>query len=443
MDLRDYNLFQSRICSICKHNLFTRIKHVITRLILLLLIFGINQWKVFAFEHMYWTDADNNSVATAKVQRANTDGSSIVNLVLPPDVNPRFIALDYSGGYMYWTDVGRIDRAKLDGSAVVSIITDIPGPGPLGVALDLAGGKIYFTDSDNNKIERANLDGTGIEDLVTADPFDPRGLALDLVNGKMYWTGTANKKIQRANLDGTGVEDLVTTGITFPQGIALDIAGGKMYWADTGNIKIANMDGTSVDTLISGLSNPLGIALDLIHSRIYWTDTVADKIQRANLNGTGVEDLVTTGLDTPWGIALVIDTDGDGVEDSVEIAQGRNPSLNEGKVLSAINPLLLEDVDSDGDGISDSIDTDDDNDGIPDTYEIANGLNPLNAGDAQQDNDGDGLTNLEEYTIGSNVNLADSDGDNVDDGVEVALGRDPVVNEGAVVPVLTTILLGE
>ena len=51
---------------------------------------------------------------------------------------------------------------------------------------------------------------------------------------KMYWTDFGTDKIQRANLDGSNVEDLVTTGLSGPRGIALDLANGKMYWADAG-----------------------------------------------------------------------------------------------------------------------------------------------------------------------------------------------------------------
>ena len=40
----------------------------------------------------------------------------------------------------------------------------------------------------------------------------------------MYWTDLDTDKIQRANLDGSGAEDLITTG-PFPQGIALDVGG--------------------------------------------------------------------------------------------------------------------------------------------------------------------------------------------------------------------------
>ena len=43
--------------------------------------------------------------------------------------------------------------------------------------------------------------------------------------GKMYWTDLSTAKIQRANLDGSGVEDLVTSGVFVPAGLALDLAG--------------------------------------------------------------------------------------------------------------------------------------------------------------------------------------------------------------------------
>ena len=54
----------------------------------------------------------------------------------------------------------------------------------------------------------------------------------------------------------------------------------------------------------TGLSGPLGITLDLAAGKMYWSDDGNDKISRANLDGSGVEDLVTTGLDIPVGMDL-------------------------------------------------------------------------------------------------------------------------------------------
>jgi hypothetical protein len=58
-----------------------------------------------------------------------------------------------------------------------------------------------------------------------------------------------------------------------------------------------------------------------------------------------------------------------------------------------------------------------DADGIPDDWEIRYGLNPW-ANDANLDSDGDGLTNLEEYELGTDPFNPDTDGDGILDGDE-------------------------
>ena len=85
------------------------------------------------------------------------------------------------------------------------------------------------------------------------------------------------------------------------------------------------------------------------------------------------------------------------------------------------------DDDDDNDGFADNIDAfplnpaewnDADGDGIGDNFEIVFGLNPGNPADANQDRDADGATNLEEFQA----------------------GRDPNVNEAAILPAINIIL---
>ena len=222
--------------------------------------------------------------------------------------------------FIYWTDhqTDKIHRANLDGSNVQDLVTKgLKFPG--GIALDVAGGKMYWTDFGTNKIQRANLDGSNVQDLVTRAQglVLPRSIALDVEGGKMYWTRLGNSantpgKIQRANLDGSDVEDLVThiQGLWSPEGIALDVAGGKMYWTDSGTNKIqrANLDGSNIEDLVTqGLADPRSIALDVEGGKMYWTDSGTNKIQRANLDGSNIEDLVTQGLADPRSIALDVE----------------------------------------------------------------------------------------------------------------------------------------
>lgn len=70
---------------------------------------------------------------------------------------------------------------------------------------------------------------------------------------------------------------------------------------------------------------------------------------------------------------------------------------------------------------------DSDNDGIPDWWEDLYGLDKLNPADASLDPDLDGLTNLQEYLNGTHPHLADTDGDGVPDGVEVAQRSNPLL----------------
>ena len=268
---------------------------------------------------IYWTNRSR------RIQRIRSDNSDIENLVT--DVcSPIGIALDISSSQMYWTSGCKIQRANLDGSNVEELVPSSKGIKE-GIALDIDGNKMYWTlwNATTNKIQRANLDGSEVEDIVT-DLKSPRGIALDIPNGKMYWADLGASKIQRANLDGSEVEDIITD-LLGPNGIALDSDGNKIYWADefSGKIQCANLDGSNLKTLfvrygrligtaisipfdilnlkIYYANSPIGIALDISGEKIYWTTPHKYKVQRADLDGSNVEDVVTDSILT-IGIAL-------------------------------------------------------------------------------------------------------------------------------------------
>lgn len=78
--------------------------------------------------------------------------------------------------------------------------------------------------------------------------------------------------------------------------------------------------------------------------------------------------------------------------------------------------FLGKDIDFDNDGLANNEDSDDDNDGLPDSFEEAFALSAYDASDASLDLDEDGLTNLEEFQLGTLITSSDTDGDGIPDG---------------------------
>jgi hypothetical protein len=190
----------------------------------------------------------------------------------------------------------------------------------------------------------------------------------------------------------------------------------------TGMLRITFL-GTSTTGGITGLSRGLGYPLDYVASnwRAYPSCNTTDS------DGDGLSDvdemnIYHTDYNNP-------DTDGDGLPDGWEVQYNLNP-------LSSLD-IHGAAGDPDFDNLTNAQEyalgtnpraADSDGDGLPDGWEYRFDLNPLdasgeNGGDG--DVDGDGVTNAEEFSLGTHPRRADSDRDGVSDGQELLSGTDP------------------
>jgi hypothetical protein len=267
---------------------------------------------------IYWTDAFYLTVGTNKIRRANLDGSNPEDIVTGLGF-PRWLALDETGGKMYWTEgsvgsgIPSIQRANLDGSDIQNLVTT-GLIDPRGIDLDTAGGKVYWADCDTLKIKRANLDGTDVEDIISMTS-PPWALALDVFERKIYVSVSRgyDAKIMRVDFDGSNLKELLNTGAASIRGLELDLRHSKMYWAQLTHgvnmIVRSNLDGTDVERLVEGLVFLYDLALDLPANKMYWVipphGSDPPLIQRANLDGSNVETVVSDGLIVPRGIEVI------------------------------------------------------------------------------------------------------------------------------------------
>ncbi|HKT83309.1 MAG TPA: hypothetical protein VJQ84_05675 [Solirubrobacterales bacterium] len=218
---------------------------------------------------------------------------------------------------LIWGNAGAdtLSYANLDGSGGGDLgLGGATVEEPMGVAVDLAAGRIYWIEDPADAIRFGNLDGSGSVGTLSiagTELSGGQGLSLDKAAGRIYWD--SDEKIWFANLDGSGGGEIPAGGATLvgPQGVAPDPANGRIYWANTyepmAPISSARLDGSGegedIEGGIAGTSLASGLALDPGASRVYWSSFGDNSIGVANLDGSGGEDL-------PTGTATIVQPQG-------------------------------------------------------------------------------------------------------------------------------------
>ena len=166
---------------------------------------------------------------------------------------------------------------------------------------------MYWVDADAGTLHR--LVGSKVENLLPSVQ-NATSLAVDMINGKLYWTektGERTGRIRRANLDGSNVQ-LVKDLTSAPLYLAVDTAGGKLYLINAWNkIQRMNLNGSGFQpNLITGLMAPKGLAVDAAGGKVYWIEQTGERsgrIRGANLDGSNVQ-LMKALTSVPGGLAI-------------------------------------------------------------------------------------------------------------------------------------------
>jgi hypothetical protein len=258
----------------------------------------------YALPRLYWIDHSDNVLRQYDGTATSAYDTSSLRIL--------YGAMCEANGYLYFSHLGAIaNEATIRRSTTNLTLSDsYTVPTTLDrqfTGLEVLPDESNFLFSDSITLYSAADAGGILSKSNLIDHADGlrfgRGIKVDEDNGKIYWvdsgvsllTDTAANAIKRSNLDGTSVENLVSVGSV--RDIALDLTNNKLYWADNANtptIKRANLDGSSVETLItSGLTYVTGIGVDTTASKIYWLDLGSGTIKQSNLNGSSITTVVS------------------------------------------------------------------------------------------------------------------------------------------------------
>lgn len=296
---------------------------------------------------IFWTEGGTSN----KIKKADLNGNNATTLSVSVSA-PTGIILNAPNNEMYWADktTNKVHTATLDGNSPTDIATDAGEP--LALVLDVSNNHIYFTEEASRKIVRTDLTGGAnknkttikkseigninsmvfdgndkiyinddareqirafqistrtFSDLTNENIGTISGLALNTNTNELFWANHDVIAIQKRSVSSTGTTTLSTYSPNpNPTEIEIDPGAGKIYWTAANSLYKANLDGSSTTAIGPTLSSDVeGLDIDLTNNKIYWADKGNGKIQRADLDGNNVED-VLTGLSSPHDLKLDI-----------------------------------------------------------------------------------------------------------------------------------------
>ncbi|KAJ7991014.1 hypothetical protein DPEC_G00292830 [Dallia pectoralis] len=195
---------------------------------------------------------------------------------------------------VYWTDLaGRtISRAKMEPGAEPETLINSGLTSPEGLAVDVKRRAMFWVDSTPDKIERANLDGSGRQTLFDTDLVNPRAIIVDSSTGTLYWTDWNREapKIESSSVDGHSRKVLVKDGIGLPNALTFDTAMRQVCWADAGTKRLECIasDGTGRRVIHSNLNYPFSMVFYSNH--FYFTDWRRDGVIALNRDNSQFTD---------------------------------------------------------------------------------------------------------------------------------------------------------
>ena len=296
---------------------------------------------------------------------------------------------------------------------------------PLNLALTFTDDSLTTEGTSVHEVEIRWGDGT-VDNQDDPDADEPVVLVVSpalegapgLVTAAHTYTDTGNNSIRVCITDEDGARNCETTLAVVNKRVSLameinptqeDVATGEQLSYEVTVVNLepgANITALDAENVQVSHVIPAGLSLVSMESPDIECTQSADEVS-CDLGDMIPGEAKSMTLTAANETALLYDI----VSEFSSVAITTSPATREFYLGFALTSLVADSTDTDGDGIYD-------------VYEAANGLNPF-ADDSELDLDFDGVSNLDEFLNQTAANNMDTDNDGLGDSWELQFGLDP------------------
>lgn len=171
---------------------------------------------------------------------------------------------------LFWIDDNGLYRNQIEENITEKIL---PNYNPLAIEINEAKQVLYF--ASDLGIHQIKLDGSELKTLYTTNDANAHinDLFFDADNAQLYWSEKNEiAQIKRMNEDGTDTQIIVALPDAYIGDIIVNPQTENIFWLGAEKIHKANLNGTSIETIvdITGQGMFGGLAINQTEGKIYW-----------------------------------------------------------------------------------------------------------------------------------------------------------------------------
>jgi YVTN family beta-propeller protein len=209
------------------------------------------------------------------------------------DVFPYGIDTNPLNNRVYVTNKGSNTVSVIDGSIDTKLLDISVGKSPVGIAINPSANWIYVTNLEDGTL--SIIDGISNEVIETLSVGKiPYGIAVNPLSNKVYVTDIDSNTVSVIDGETNNITAKISVGKR-PTGLAIDITEGnnRLYVANHDSDSISVIDTITnnvIDNITSGGDSPVGIAINPISKKLYVSNIASNTVCVIDTKSINIDD---------------------------------------------------------------------------------------------------------------------------------------------------------